>query len=423
MLAAALLAAVAAILGAGFLGWRPAERAGAPRVEKAVRGDGPLLAGAAELPLPASPAAPVAGFPRLRWDSEGIRDPLAVRALVLSEPGCSVALVSAELLLIPGELSRAVRAKVRDLGLDAVILAATHTHAGPGGYWDSLVAEALATGPYHQRTFDELAGRIAAAVRAAAAARQPAVLSTARAEAPELVHSREYLRKVEAPLTGFRLARPSGEPLAQILVYPSHATLLGPDNHLLSGDWPGVLMRSQPVPTLFFQGALGDSTPHLADRTRLTPESYAAAVRARVARLAWSAPEPRPVLAWAAAEIALPAPDPAAAPPRLRQLAKNVAWEVFPAVAPVGALRLGPLALLFNPGEPVMEVGEEWRALAGPEAEVVSLADEYVGYVETPERMALHHGETERTYYGPGLAARLGEALAAAWKAVAGPRR
>ncbi|HZZ84203.1 MAG TPA: neutral/alkaline non-lysosomal ceramidase N-terminal domain-containing protein [Anaeromyxobacteraceae bacterium] len=413
-----LLAAVAAILGAGSLRWRPTERAGAARPVRAAAGDGPLLAGVAELPLSPEPGAPVAGFPRLHWSSAGVRDPLAVRAVVLSEPGCQVALVSAELLLVPGELSRAVEARVRDLGLDAVVVAATHTHSGPGGFWDNLVAEGLATGPYHRRAFEALADRIAAAVRAASAAREPALLSVARADAPELIHSREYLRQVAARLTGFRLTRPSGALLAQLLVYPSHATLLGPDNHLLSGDWPGALMRAQPVPTLFFQGALGDATPHLADQARLTPEVYARAVEARVSRLAFSPPDPRPALALSSVRIPLPPPDPAAAPPRLQQLARNMAWSVFPAEAVLTALRLGPLALLFNPGEPVMEVGEQWRAQAGPDAEVVSLAGDYVGYVETPERMALRHGETERTYYGPGLAGRLGEAVAAAWRAL-----
>ncbi|BDG09880.1 neutral/alkaline non-lysosomal ceramidase N-terminal domain-containing protein [Anaeromyxobacter paludicola] len=420
---AALAAAAAAIVAAGSLRWRPAERPGAPRLVQRASGGGPLLAGVAELPLDPRPDAPIAGFPRLRWAARGVRDPVGVRALVLEEPGCRVALVSAELLLVPAELSGAVRERVRDLGLDAVVVAATHTHSGPGGFWDSALAEAFATGPYERRELEALVERIAAAVRAAHAARAPALLSTARADAPGLVHSREYLRPVTARLTGFRLARPDGALLAQVLVYPSHATILGADNHRLSGDWPGALMRSQPAPTLFFQGALGDATPHLGDAVKLTPELYARAVQSKVAELAWSGPEARPALALSEVRIALPPPDPAAAPRRLAQLARNVAWGLFPAEAPVTALRLGPLALLFTPSEPVMEVGEQWRARAAPEAEIVSLADDYAGYVETPERMALRHGETERTYYGPGLAERLGRAVESAWGALPPARR
>jgi hypothetical protein len=93
-----------------------------------------------------------------------------------------------------------------------------------------------------------------------------------------------------------------------------------------------------------------------------------------------------------------------------------------PASASVAALRVGPALLLLAPAEPVAEVGERWRAAAGAGAIVISLAGDYLGYVETPERMAAGSGETPRTYYGPDLEARLGAALEAAATAVDGPR-
>ena len=49
--------------------------------------------------------------------------------------------------------------------------------------------------------------------------------------------------------------------------------------------------------------------------------------------------------------------------------------------------------------------------------EVLSLAGDYLGYIETSERMAEQLGETPRTYYGPELANRLGAALQVAAQA------
>jgi hypothetical protein len=65
----------------------------------------------------------------------------------------------------------------------------------------------------------------------------------------------------------------------------------------------------------------------------------------------------------------------------------------------------------------VGRVAAGWLASLPEGAAIVSLAGGYVGYVEAPERMAAASGETVRTYYGPELAGRLGEALRAAAEA------
>jgi hypothetical protein len=92
----------------------------------------------------------------------------------------------------------------------------------------------------------------------------------------------------------------------------------------------------------------------------------------------------------------------------------------MPPSARVQALRIGPALLLAVPAEPVGRVAAEWRSSLPEGAAIVSLAGGYVGYVESPERMAAASGETIRTYYGPELASRLGGALRTAAEA-AGP--
>ena len=80
---AVLLALALGAYGLGSLRWRPAHRSGPARLEDVVRGGGPLLAGAAVVPLAPRAPVPVAGYPRLKWMEEGRRDQLAVRALAL----------------------------------------------------------------------------------------------------------------------------------------------------------------------------------------------------------------------------------------------------------------------------------------------------------------------------------------------------
>jgi hypothetical protein len=87
----------------------------------------------------------------------------------------------------------------------------------------------------------------------------------------------------------------------------------------------------------------------------------------------------------------------------LRRAASNLFALALDRFAVQTRLRIGPLSLVGVPGEAVGELGLR----AQPEV-LVSLADGYIGYVETPERWQRGEGESERTYFGPDLARALG---------------
>ncbi len=297
------------------------------------------------------------------------------------------------------------------------MVAATHTHAGPGGFWKDALGERLATGPYDREAFDHVVARTEDAIRLAVKGLEPAYLSVARAEVPDMARNRGSGREVDGHLVSVQLTGLSGREVARVVFYPAHATLLGLENRLLSGDWPGALMRSGTAPILFFQGALGDQTTRLPPGVAGKPESYARALRARLDALVPSPPDPWPELVVATATAVLPPTDLGASPPALRRVLQNVLYDWLPDRARLTAIRLGPLTLLAVPGEPVAEVGRRWRAAAGQGAEVLALAGDYLGYVETSERMAEAAGETVRTYYGPELADRLTAAVELAARA------
>jgi hypothetical protein len=416
-----LLAAAAislAFLGVASLPWRAVRAPSAPRVLAAARGSGSLSAGAAEVPFELPAGTPIGGFARLSYASDAPAGPVGARALVLSSSGCTVAIASAEILLVPEALDAAVRARVADLGLAGLVVAATHTHAGPGGYWDHVVGERVATGAYDPRIEDAVADAIADAIRRARAALAPARAAVAQGAADDLARSRSGGAE-EAPLTVVRLERIDGAPLAELTVFGAHATMLGKGNRAISGDWPGRFLadRSRGV-RLLLQGALGDQS--VDSPAAASADGYAAALSGRVAALRYGRPDPAPALAFAAVEASLPALAFAGAPAVLRPAARTLVEGTMPPSARVQALRIGPALLLAVPAEPVGRVAAEWRSSLPEGAAIVSLAGGYVGYVESPERMAAASGETIRTYYGPELASRLGGALRTAAEA-AGP--
>ena len=412
------LAIPAAFLAIASLPWRGVPASPPPSVEVRKLCQGPLRAGVGEARFEVPDGAPIAGFPKLDWRSTPPAGPVGARALVLEAGACRVALVSAEILVVPRPLAEAVRARVADLALDGLLAGATHTHAGPGGYWDDEVAQVVGLGPYHAAMAERIADGMARAVRAAAGALEPARAGARVVPAEELVRGRGGGMK-EGRLTLVRVARPDGAPLAEVAVLGSHATLLGSHNRTIDGDWPGrFLQQGDHGKRLFFQGALGDQSAETAQPGRPDAATYALAVSAAAAVEVPLGPPSATALGYARVRVALPPLGPGAVPGWLRPALRTLFGGRVPLTATVEVVRLGPAILVGVPAEPVAAVAVKWRAQAGDDATIVSLAGDYVGYAETPERWKRGKGETMRTYLGPELGDRLGEGVAAAVAAV-----
>jgi hypothetical protein len=93
-----------------------------------------LTAGFSKVCISPPIGAPLAGFAAREGVSQGIHDDLFARALVLANGKAVVALVSVDLLALSGDFIKRVRAGIHSrTGIDpsSVMIASTHTHAGP----------------------------------------------------------------------------------------------------------------------------------------------------------------------------------------------------------------------------------------------------------------------------------------------------
>ncbi len=112
--------------------------------------------------------------------ARGVRDSLYARALVLEDSlGERIALVTVDLPTMAIRIHRLVAEAVvaeTGIGADRLVIAATHTHSGPGGIADAAYYNAFgsAVSGYDTLLVRFLAARIADAVRAAAADLQAA---------------------------------------------------------------------------------------------------------------------------------------------------------------------------------------------------------------------------------------------------------
>jgi neutral ceramidase len=117
----------------------------------------------------------------------------------------------------------------------------------------------------------EIGKRIASAIISASGHRQPARIGWAVTAAPEFVSDRrrEDPDQVTDPeVFVIRVDGEDGKPIAALADFAAHGTCLGPDNMLVSADYPGYFQRRLEsrigggAVAMFANGAQGDQAPH-----------------------------------------------------------------------------------------------------------------------------------------------------------------
>jgi hypothetical protein len=219
--------------------------------------------------------------------SQGVHDDLHARALVFDDGQTRAALVSCELLDVDRHLVDAARrqaAEATGIPAEHIMIATVHTHAGPAGLRPGM-NESLA---------ETTARHIAGAIAAADGQKRPAVLKVGRCAVDSVSQNR---RDPSWPIdTALRLllvdSPERGEPpLAAVINFACHATVLFQTNLLISADYPGCAVRTfqkllPDTACLFLQGATADVNPVWMEQDFAEVERVGAIVGSAAARLA-----------------------------------------------------------------------------------------------------------------------------------------
>ncbi len=297
------------------------------------------------------------GYAARKGAATGTHDPLQATALVLEGAnGEKLAWITADLRSF---VSTRVGAEVkRRYGIAHTLISVSHTHSGP------LTWEAPQS-PWYREAEDkmiEAAGKAAqslAPVTLAAATGNVYIGFNRRKVSEDGVATMQWRNEAKLPshpvdpeLTILTVMKQvDGEPLAIVVNYACHPSILGPDNLEFSGDYPGAMRQAveQAFPSalaLFVQGGAGDINPY-RDKEPV-PGGFAAAREAgeELARAA---------IAAVKRAKALPA-----APLRVNTEVTDVAnrWkptETIPIGWTAALLGDGSFCLLALPGEPFVE--------------------------------------------------------------------
>ncbi len=245
-----------------------------------------LRAGAAKVDITPPTGYPMWGYAARRdAPSTGVRDPLHARALVLAGSPKTIAIVSLDLGRAPTRQAMAnIRKQVQAIGIDHVFLVASHTHHGP-------VLE-LDTWPDPKKPYvRELERKLVAAIGEAVKNLQSARLGISSKEVPlnRNRHSRRPDKPVDRALIVVRIEDGKGKPLAHLVNFAAHPTMIPAKERQFSADYPGALAalvekETGGVPCLFLQGAAGDLSTNPGENAG--PQKFGQALGREVLALA-----------------------------------------------------------------------------------------------------------------------------------------
>jgi hypothetical protein len=215
--------------------------------------------------------------------STGVHDRIFHRVVAMDDGATQFFLASTEICLFAPSVYDEFAAHLkRETGIDPVQVwwTVTHTHSapevGPHGLPKLMMPERYSHEPDKEYTAT-VERALIDAIKEARAKLAPARMAVGTGFSTANINrrARDPQGRISLGLNPdgptdrqiglIRLERPDGAPIALIANYSMHATALGPQNKLISGDAPGAVTvyveEKLGAPMLFINGAAGDLAP------------------------------------------------------------------------------------------------------------------------------------------------------------------
>jgi hypothetical protein len=242
-------------------------------------GDSPFLGNAVEVDITPPVGTALDGYFARPGVSRGIHDPLKAQVLLLRSGAQQIALICLDLLGVNLEFSQRVREGVETaIGVpgDCIMLACSHTHSGPAGFLPPNLGLPITPDLELQQ---EVARKVIGAATWAQERLRPARLGVGRGNVDGIGRNRNdpEAGPSDQEVIVLRVDDEAGEPLAVLMNYGCHPTVLGAENLQISADYPGAargaLRSLYPNTTfLYTNGASGDVSTRFMRREQTFAE-------------------------------------------------------------------------------------------------------------------------------------------------------
>jgi neutral ceramidase len=351
--------------------------------------------------------------------STAIKDSIFVRAIVVQNGVQKVAIVSADLLLIPPLVTQRLDTKLKSIGfsLDNTYLGATHTHNSIGNWAEGAIQ--FMYGRYNENVVEFLADQIVKSISEASKNIKKSKLKSGSIPIGNTVQNRLMSGGPEDSL--LRVLEVHREDSSKLLLmsFTAHATCLYSKDVEISRDYPGKLVdeieNNGYSFAMFMAGAVGSHKPSapkfgpdcidwmadqitsafLINRNLLAPVKDSSIVMLRVP-LILSDPQLKLTSSL-----------------KVRSWLFKIALGEFP--VEVKCLRLGNILLLGTPCDFSGEFNPTLDAYAAKNnfgVIVTSFNGGYIGYLTPRNRYDVDHYETKlMNWYAPGTGEEVEKSL------------
>jgi len=332
--------------------------------------------------------------------STGVHDDLQARALLLGDGERTLALASVDIMALYYDDVLAIRELVARKGLASldVLVAATHTQAGPDTYGIYGGVPGRYRAFIHERT--------AEAIAQAAARMAPARVGFATTRVEGVMASRRDPEAAGDPELAVMTVEGTSV-IATLVNFAGHTNILGIKNTLLSADWPFYLRQTLEKErgglALFFQGAVGDLHPvqvirdpkdELGLRTYEEAKKLGETVaRAALAALAQAEYVEEANITIEKRTVDMPGQN------RFLRLLRNlgiIKRRLYDGMVrtETWSVQLGPAQIVTIPGQPFSRLGREVKeAMSGKYRFLFGLANDEIAYIVPPDEWDPKRGE------------------------------
>lgn len=348
-----------------------------------------------------------------------VHDSIYVRALVIANGNTRVALVSADLLIIPPAVTALLETELPETGftIDNTYLSATHTHNSIGN-WAGRAASIL-YGSYSDTTVRFIADKIKLSVVEASRQLVSAELRAGKFAVRQAVRHRIVDDGGLDSLVHILEIKRSDSVKLLLASYTAHATCISVDEMALSRDYPGMLTDSLEARgydfAMFMAGAVGSHAGQAPEHgwpcTTWIPGQICARFDAN--RSTFAAIHDSTLTMY---RVPLQLGDPQVKVSedwKVRPWVFNAAFGDYPVY--LTALRIGNLVLMGTPCDYSGELTPSLYALGkskGLDVMVTSFNGGYIGYITPDKYYDADHYETQlMNWYGPGSGSYVTESM------------
>lgn len=369
---------------------------------------------------------------RMSRPAQGIHDDIKAKALVLCDGRKKYAIVTLDVLGLPPNIRPMVIEKIanKDWHDRNILLLPSHSHASLEMFAlnSKNVFNMPAIGIFQAELMEFVVNKLARLIEATDKDLKAVKVGTGQVILEGLNRNRRGDPAVDQELTVTRVDRLDDRPLAVLVNWTAHPTIMDDEDMWVSGGWPGYLQRELEdwmggdAVAMYYNGAEGNQSVIAREGGSHyeKAENYGRRIAKHVFALYGSiSPSAKSRFNYTSVKMTLPAKT--AHPSFMQtggkeyglneQMIQGLLDQVLPSTTAIPAVQVGDLLIVGAPGEMIAELGLDIKAKlkqAGIRYPVIGgLANEWISYFLTEAEYHQGGYESSVSFYGPSLGGKI----------------